>query len=155
MKKILFTAVVSILGSVLIACSTNTQSENTAIGAVTGAAIGGLAGSAIGQGTGQAVAIGTGIVGGGLVGGAIGHSMDSSDNSSIYRTLDYNSINKPSSWTNKRTLKTYTFVPTSDFIKVKGNPHCRRYRATAVVNNTKRHLYGTACHQPNGTWSPA
>ena len=80
MKRIFTQLLIFVLGFSLVACSSNTQNENTGIGAVTGAVLGGLAGSAIGQGTGKVVAVGAGIVAGALLGGYIGHSMDSSDN---------------------------------------------------------------------------
>ena len=87
----------------LVACSTNTQRQNTTAGAVAGAVLGGVAGSAIGAGTGQLVAMGVGAIAGGLLGGAIGHDMESTDSQKMNNSLDHNSVRKTSKWKNNHT----------------------------------------------------
>lgn len=152
MKNILLKASSLILGISLVACSSNTQQQNTAVGAVTGAVVGGVAGSAIGAGTGQVVAIGVGAVAGALIGGAIGSSVDSSDNVRMYRTMDYNPTNRPTTWTNVKTHRTYTMVPTSGMMTIHGNPNCRKFRATIMVKGKPEAVYGVACRQSSGGW---
>jgi surface antigen len=137
----------------LVGCSSNTQSQNTALGAVGGAAVGGLAGSAIGAGTGQAIAIGAGAVAGALLGGWLGNSMDHSDNSSACGCLSDNSTNQSSSWKNKKTGARYTMKPTSDVMAYNGNNNCRKYQVTGVQNGKKETSTGIACKNSNGTWS--
>lgn len=152
MKNGLMKLAILLLSVCLAACSTNTQEQNTGIGAVTGAVVGGLAGSAIGAGTGQVVAIGAGAVIGALVGGGIGHSMDSSDTTKTYVVLDKNPTNKVTRWKNTSTGQTYMVVPVSDRMTMKGNPNCRKFRAVAIINGKKQHVYGIACRQMDGTW---
>lgn len=136
----------------LVGCSTNTQSENTGIGAVTGAVAGGLAGSLIGGGTGQVVAIGVGAVAGALLGGYIGHSMDSSDKEKMNTAMTNNPTNKATTWKNSKTGTKYTVAPTSSKMTVNGNANCRRYYTTAMINGEKKKVSGIACQQADGTW---
>jgi len=133
----------------LTSCSTNTQQQNTAVGAVSGAAVGGLA-------TGLAGASGWGIAGGAivgaLIGGVIGHNMDSSDTAKTYTAMDTNPMNQPTVWKNERTGTVYHVIPTSAPMTINGNSDCRRYRATAYHHGKKHHFYGTACRQADGSW---
>ena len=130
--------------------SSNTQNENTGIGAVTGAVIGGVAGSAFGAGTGQAVAIGVGALAGALIGGVIGHSMDSTDNRQLCNTMENNPTNKPHHWKNQKTGAQYTMVPTSKVIAYDGNNTCRQYRSTAVIDGKQETSSGIV--MPSVKW---
>jgi surface antigen len=154
MKNVLVNIAVLISVSMLalVGCSSNTQSENTGVGAVAGAVIGGVAGSAFGAGTGQAVAVGIGAVAGALLGGYIGHSMDHSDNQTMCHTLDRNKTNHPSNWHNKKTGATYSMKPTSNVMSYNGNSYCRQYETTATISGKTQTVTGTACRQSNGSW---
>lgn len=136
----------------LIACSTNTRNENTAIGAVSGGVIGGLAGSAIGGGTGKIIAVGAGAIVGALLGGYVGSSMDSSDTTKTYNTLNNNPSNKSSRWKNQNTGTTYTVTPMSEPMATKGYSYCRDFSTTAIISGKKQKVTGTACRQSDGTW---
>lgn len=138
--------------SLFVSCSSsNTQSENTTIGAVTGAVVGGVAGSAIGAGTGTAVAVGVGIVGGALVGGAMGHSMDHSDNMQANYALSNAPKHKPHHWKGRNGTR-YTVIPTSKSMKMYGHSHCRKYTMIANMNGKKEKVHGVACRKANGSW---
>lgn len=152
MKKVLLNLFVALMSISLVACSTNTQKENTAIGAVGGAVVGGLAGSLVGGGTGQVIAIGAGAIIGALVGGTIGHSMDSSDQSKTYYTLDHNGKNRSTTWTNTKNGTTYTVTPVSKRFTVNGNHNCRKFRTSAMVDGKTENMYGVACRQADGSW---
>lgn len=148
MKRILINlALVTTIG--LVGCSTNTQNENTGIGAVTGAAIGGLGVGALG---GNALGIGAGIVGGALIGGFIGHSMDSTDNTTTYTVIKSNPTNQTTRWVNPRTGAVYTMTPTSDLYTVNGNPNCRNYHFTSTKYGRMHEYNGTACLMSDGYW---
>ncbi|HSW88914.1 MAG TPA: RT0821/Lpp0805 family surface protein [Candidatus Saccharimonadales bacterium] len=149
MNKLLTNIFVLLLSISLISCSTNTQKENTGIGVATGAIAGGLLGSLVGGGTGKAVAIGVGIVAGALVGGAIGHSMDSSDQAHMNNAV---TTGKPATWKNSKTHSTYTVVPSKKYVTVKGNPYCRNYTTTAVIDGKTSTVHGVACRQSDGSW---
>lgn len=144
---------ISISTLILVACSSNTQKENTTVGAVAGAVLGGVAGSAIGQGTGQLVAIGVGAIAGGLLGGAIGHNAQSTDTASMNNTLDHNAVRKTSKWQNKSTGTKYTMTPMSPVMSYKGSSPCRKFRSTFTPPNGKQEVTtGIACRQQNGVW---
>lgn len=135
----------------LVACSTNTQTQNTAIGAGTGAVAGGLLGS-LASGAGSGWVIAGGAVVGALIGGYIGHSMDSSDSSQMNTAMDKNSINEPSNWENKKSGAWYKVVPTSGFITYKGDPYCRHYVAYAKHHGKTVKTKGIACRMKDGMW---
>lgn len=148
MKRILINlALLTTMG--LVGCSTNTQNENTALGAVAGAAVGGVGVGALG---GNAVGIGAGIVGGALVGGLIGHSMDSSDQVKSSTVIKGNSTNQTTKWVNHKTGITYTMTPTSDLFTVNGNPNCRNYHFTSTKHGKIHQYDGTACLMQDGKW---
>lgn len=140
------------IGMVVSCSSTNTQHENTMIGAGTGAVIGGLAGSAIGAGTGQVVAVGVGAVAGALVGGYVGSSMDSSDKVKASQALEHNPKQKSTHWKNKKTGAHYTMLPTSEHIAYKGNSDCRNYTTTGWIHGKKQQVDGVACRKADGSW---
>lgn len=153
MKNILIKIAVLLVSFNLVACSSNTRSTNTAVGGVTGAVAGGLAGSLIGAGTGQIVAIGAGAVAGALLGGYVGHSMDSSDTTHAYQAMDNNKPSQTTDWKNERTGAVYKVTPVSKKMTVNGNHNCRKFRAVSVIDGKKQHVYGVACRQADGTWS--
>lgn len=157
MKSILIKLSILVLTvsmATLTGCSTNTQKQNTALGAVSGGVIGGLAGSAIGAGTGQVVAIGLGAVAGALIGGAVGHNMESSDATNMNQAMDNNPPHKRTHWKNKHTQTSYMVVPTSKMMSVNGNPNCREYRTiTTTDDGKKQETNGVACRQTNGNWT--
>jgi surface antigen len=136
----------------LVGCSTNTQSQNTTLGAVSGAVVGGLAGSLIGQGTGQVVAIGVGAIAGAFLGGTLGHNMESSDNANMSKAMSSNQTNQPSSWHNNHTNAHYTVTPTSNVMAYNGNNYCRNYHTNVVISGKQQVVTGVACKQSDGTW---
>lgn len=155
MKNSLITLAILITASVflLTACSTNTQRENTTVGAVAGAVLGGVAGSAIGAGAGQLVAMGVGAIAGGLLGGAIGNNMDSTDTQKMHNTLDHNSVRKTSKWKNNNSNTKYSMTPMSQTMSYKGNDHCRKYHSTVTLTGEKQQVIdGVACRQTDGSW---
>lgn len=140
-KLAVICAVVSLAG-----CSTNTQNQNTGIGAVTGGAIGGLAGAAVGGGA----AIGVGLVAGALVGGIIGHSMDSTDNVQVYQSVK---SGKSTTWVNTKTGTRYKVTPRGRYMTVNGNHHCREFSTVAYYTNGEtQKSYSIACRQMDGSW---
>lgn len=137
---------------ILVACSTNTQKQNTTAGAVAGAVLGGVAGSAIGAGTGQLLAIGAGAIAGGFLGAAIGHNMESTDTTKMNNTLDHNQVRKTSKWTNKNSGTKYSMTPMSQTMSYNGEQHCRRYFGTVNNDGKQETMKGIACRQADGSW---
>lgn len=149
MKKIL-TGCILATTLMAVGCTTNTRDQNTGLGAVTGAAVGGVG---VGLAGGNAAAIGLGIVGGALLGGVIGHNMESSDNNTSNVAMQSNATNQPRSWVNSHTGTAYTMTPTSDSFTVNGNPNCRKFHMTATTRSGKTYQSnGTACLMSDGRW---
>jgi outer membrane lipoprotein SlyB len=137
----------------LVACSTNTQTQNTTVGAVAGAVLGGVAGSAIGSGAGQLLAAGVGAVAGGLLGGAIGHNMESSDTNKMHNTLEHNQVRKTSKWQNNHTGTKFSMTPMSSMMSYKGHNDCRRYHSTVTTPGGRQQVVnGVACRKSDNTW---
>ncbi len=151
MKKGLVALAALLLSINLVGCSSNTQEENTVLGAVAGAAVGGGAGAFIGQGVGKAVAVGVGIVGGALLGGYIGNHMDSSDNAKMNSAMN-NPTYKETSWKNEKTGASYSMRPTSNVVAMNGNANCRQFHTSATIDGKKQEADGAACQQADGSW---
>ncbi len=152
MKSLLIKVALLLVSMSLVACSSNTQSENTTVGAVTGAVAGGLVGSAFGGGVGKVVAVGVGAVAGALIGGEVGKNMQSSDNEYVSHTVAYNAVGKSTRWTNTQTGTVYTMTPIRR-VHVSGYHHCREFKTTAVMTNgSSQTMYSTACRMSNGQW---
>ncbi len=148
MKRILINlAIFSTIG--LVGCSTNTQNENTGIGAVSGAAVGGVGAALL---HGNPVWIGAGIVGGALIGGFVGHSMDSSDNTQTYKVIQNSPTDQTTRWVNPKTGVAYTMTPTSGLFNLNGNPNCRDFHFTATRYGKMHEYEGTACQMRDGYW---
>lgn len=144
---------ISISTLILVACASNTQKENTTVGAVAGAVLGGVAGSTIGAGTGQLLAMGVGAVAGGLLGAAIGHNVQSADTDNMNNSLDHNAVRKTSKWKNSSTGTKYTITPMSTAMTYKGHGPCRKFRSTMTpAGQPQQVTNGIACRQQNGDW---
>lgn len=149
MKKILGSLVVLGLSASLIGCASNTQSENTAIGAVSGAVVGGVAGGAITHG--NPVGVGVGAVAGALIGGVVGQNMEHSDHVYAYKAVK---TGHTVTWVNKKTGTKFTMTPVSGYMTVNGNPHCRKYVITETMTNGHKESSKTiVCRQANGTYT--
>ena len=149
MKRTLINlALISTIG--LVGCSSNnTQSQNTGAGAVSGGVIDGVGAAVLG---GNPVAIGASVIGGALIGGMIGHKMDSSDTQTSSTSMQKNSKNHTTRWVNPKTGVAYTMTPTSNLFTLNGNPNCRKYHFTATKHGRMHQYNGTACLMDDNYW---
>ncbi len=143
-------AIVAVIAS-MTACSTNTQNENTAVGAGTGAVAGGLLGT-LASGAGSGWVIAAGAVVGALIGGTIGHSMDHTDTDNTNAAMNNNAMNQPSNWSNEKAGTWYKIVPTSKVYTYGGNPNCRNYVAYGKYHGKTTKTKGIACRMKDGMW---
>lgn len=151
---------ITMFGLAVSACagdpSTGTgPKENT--GTLVGALAGGLIGSQIGGGTGERVAAGVaGAAIGGLVGNRIGASMDEEDKRRIYaaqmQALDAGASGAPVAWRNPNSGRYGSVVagPAYD----QSGMRCRQYTHTIYINGQPQAARGTACRNPDGSWTP-
>ncbi len=120
------------------------------IGGLSGAALGGLAGAQIGKGKGSMAMAAVGALGGYLVGGAIGKSMDDTDRLKANQALETAPTGDRVAWRNPDTGGSYAVTPTNTYETASGP--CREYTTEATIDGRQETVYGTACRQPDGTW---
>jgi surface antigen len=124
------------------------------------AVLGSLGGAAAGAGIaaiagGNPAAIVISAVAGGLLGGAIGHHLDSKDKqmaaATAARAFESTPTGQSSAWKNPDSGNSGTITPTKTYQASSGQ-YCREYRQEIVVGGEKQQAYGTACRQPDGSW---
>ena len=123
---------VGLVGATLAGCSTAQENPNT----VGGAALGALAG--------------------GVIGGSIGNALDQQDRARArdaeMQALEYGNPGAPVSW--RGDSGAYgTIVPGPAYARG-GSPKCREFTHTIYINGQPQTARGTACRNPDGTWSP-
>jgi surface antigen len=153
-------AVIVITGLSLAACAGNPETgigpkENTGtlLGALGGAAIG----SQFGGGTSGHVAgalVGAGL--GALIGNRIGAALDDDDRQRAYAAqmdaLERGPSGAPVSWRNPDSGRYGTVVPGPAYVDAGRN--CRSYTHTIYVDGRPQTARGTACSNPDGSWTP-
>jgi surface antigen len=154
-----FTAI-AVLGLSLAACAGDPEGagpkQNT--GTLVGAGTGALIGAAVaGGGTGNAVAgavIGAAL--GGLIGNRIGAGLDDDDKRRAYAAqmdaLERGQSGAPVSWRNPDSGRYGTIVPGPAYVEAGHN--CRSFTHTIYVDGRPQTARGTACRNPDGTWTP-
>jgi surface antigen len=124
------------------------------------AVLGSLGGAAVGAGIaalahGNPAAIVLSALGGGLLGGAIGHHLDNKDKEiaalTANRAFEANRTGQASTWQNPDSGNSGSITPTKTFQSA-GGQYCREYQQTITVGGEKHQAYGTACRQPDGSW---
>ena len=137
---------------VMAGCSgTNKQDTGLVIGAVTG----GLIGNTVGRGGGRVAATAIGAFVGGIVGSEIGRSLDEQDRMLAQRA-EYDALERGRSgdrvpWRNPETGRYGEVVP--DMPYKRGDLDCRDYTHRIYIDGRPETLRGTACRNPDGTWS--
>jgi surface antigen len=66
--------------------------------------------------------------------------------------LENNRTNQASTWVNPDTGDSEAVVPVRTYENAQGGP-CREFQRTIVIGGKKEQGYGTACRQPDGSWS--
>lgn len=149
-----FVAVI-LIGATLAGCASDGPRQDAGAfnGALLGAGLGALFG---GRGAGNRVAgaLVGGVVGG-LVGSAIGRDLDERDRQRAYaaemQALETGPAGAPVGWRSERTTYYGTIVP-GPFYDYSGR-RCRQYTHTIYINGQPQSARGTACRNPDGSWS--
>jgi surface antigen len=154
-------AALAVIGLAFAACAGSPDEmgpgpkENT--GTLLGAGSGAILGAAVaGGGTGNRVA---GAVVGGLLGGLIGNrigaAMDDEDKQRAYAAqmdaLERAPSGAPVSWKNPDSGRYGTVVPGPAYQNAGRN--CRSFTHTIYVDGRPETARGTACRNPDGTWT--
>lgn len=135
----------------LAACTSYGRQEQT--GMVVGGALGGLLGSQVSgkHDDWRTAAIIAGTMAGAAIGGSIGQTMDEVDRMKTAQSLEAVRTGVPSAWQNPDTGNQYSVTPTRTFVTAEGP--CREYTINALIGGRQETVYGTACRQPDGSWS--
>jgi surface antigen len=141
-------AVVASLG--LGACETK-QESGTAIGAITGAVIG----NQFGKGSGKVAATFAGAVIGGIVGNSIGKDLDTRDRElarqAEYDAWESSAPGKAVRWRNPDNGRYGEIVAEGYYDR--GGSRCRNFVHSVWIEGRRQQMRGTACRNPDGTWT--
>jgi surface antigen len=153
-------AVIAFAGFTLAACAGSPDGEGPGPKENTGTLLGALGGAAIGSqfggGTGGHIAgalVGAGV--GAFLGNRIGAAMDDEDKQRAYAAqmdaLDRGPPGAPVSWKNPDSGRYGTVVPGPAYQE--GGRNCRSYTHTIYIDGRPETARGTACRNPDGTWT--
>jgi surface antigen len=155
-------AAIAVMGLALAACAGSPDGmgpgpkENT--GTLLGAGTGALVGASVaGGGTGNRVA--GGVIGaalGAIIGNRVGAALDDEDKQRAYAAqmdaLERGSSGAPVSWRNPDSGRYGTVVPGPAYQEAGRN--CRSFTTTIYIDGRPQTARGTACRNPDGTWTP-
>jgi surface antigen len=128
----------------------------TGLSSSTGSAWGGIAGGRASSGRARVTSTIIAAMDGGLIGGSIGSSLDDSERRSAleaeYRALEYTQSGQPVAWQGRQQGRSGQVVAAQPY-RV-GSQDCRQYTQTVFVAGQSRTARGTACRNPDGSWTP-
>ena len=139
-------------------CANDPYAPNQNTGAVAGALTGGALGAILGgRGTGSRIAgAAVGAAAGGLLGSAIGASLDEQDRQMAYaaemQALESGAPGAPIGWRSDHSEYYGTIVPGPYYSRA--GARCREYSHTIYVRGRPEIARGTACRNPDGSWTP-
>jgi len=152
-------AAIAVIGLTLAACAGSPDGigPKEGTGTLLGAGTGALLGSAIaGGGTGNRLAgAAVGAALGSLIGNRIGAALDDDDRQRAYAAqmdaLDRGASGAPVSWKNPDSGRYGTVVPGPAYME--NGRNCRSFTHTIYIDGRPQTARGTACRNPDGTWT--
>ena len=145
---------VSALSILVTGCGPNGPNKSDT-GLAVGAVAGGILGNQFGKGKGKVATTAIGAVIGGIVGSEIGRSMDQQDRmlaqQAEFDALERGQSGVPRHWRNPDNGRYGEVVPTRPYKR--GNLDCRDYAHKIYIDGRPQTLKGTACRNPDGTWT--
>ncbi len=146
---------IALAGLSVAACSADSGPKEIG-GTAAGAVAGGVIGNAVGGSVGNRVA-GTlaGAALGAFLGNRIGVALDDEDKRRAYaaqmQALEAGPTGAPVAWRNPESGRYGNDVPGPAY-QVNGAP-CRQYTHTVYIDGKPQIDRGTACRNPDGTWT--
>ncbi len=150
-SRILIAVIVSAL---LAGCGQNGMAKQDA-GLAVGAVAGGILGNQVGKGSGRIAATAIGAVIGGIVGSEVGRSMDQQDRM-LAQQAEFDALERGQSgvarqWKNPDNGRYGEVVPSRPYKR--NSVDCRDYTHKIYIDNQPQAMRGTACRNPDGTWT--
>jgi surface antigen len=145
----------TVMAVTVAACSADSGPKEVG-GTAAGAVAGGLIGNAIGGSAGNRVA-GTlvGAAVGGFFGNRIGAALDDQDRQRAYaaqmQALETGPSGSPVAWRNPDSGRYGNVVPGPAYQA--NGATCRQYSETVFIDGQPQTARGTACRNPDGTWT--
>ncbi len=145
-----------LVGVLAAGCTTSSLGPKQGAGTVGGAVLGGLAGSQFGGGGGQLAATAAGTLIGAFVGSEIGTSLDRADQAHAQQAandaFETGRTGSTTSWQNPDSGNAGMVQPQQVVGYNNGQP-CRAFEQTIFVDGRAETVSGTACRNPDGTWT--
>ncbi|MFY9893189.1 MAG: RT0821/Lpp0805 family surface protein [Xanthobacteraceae bacterium] len=146
---------IALTGLSVAACSTDSRPKEiggTAAGAVAGGVIGNAVGGSVGN---RAAGTLAGAALGAFLGNRIGAALDDEDKRRAYaaqmQALEAGPSGAPVAWRNPDSGRYGNVVPGPAY-QVNG-ASCRQYTHTVYIDGKPQIDRGTACRNPDGTWT--
>ena len=147
--------VLALVGTSIAACAADSGPKEVG-GTAAGAVAGGLLGNAIGGSTGNRLAgtlIGAAV--GSFLGNRIGAALDDEDKRQAYaaqmQALETGPSGAPVAWRNPDSGRYGNVVPGPAYQA--NGATCRQYTHTIYIDGTPQTVRGTACRNPDRTWT--
>jgi surface antigen len=138
---------VALLGA---GCETK-QDTGTLVGAVAG----GVIGNQFGKGGGRVASTMIGAVVGGIVGNEIGRSLDVRDRQLAQQAeidaWERGQAGRPVRWRNPDNGRYGEVIPEAPYRR--GSADCRDFTHKVYIDGRPQAMRGTACRNPDGTWT--
>jgi surface antigen len=141
----------ALAASLLSVGCANKEEGGTVLGAITG----GIIGNQFGKGSGKVAATMAGAVVGGIVGNEIGRSLDQRDRE-LARQAEFDAWERgpprqPVRWRNPDNGR-YGEIVAEDYYE-RGSYRCRDFVHRVWIDDRPQSMRGTACRNPDGTWT--
>ena len=154
--RILTVAAAAALALGLAACTGPDGRVNKAdTGTGTGAVLGAVVGSQFGKGDGRIVGALLGAFAGGVIGNDIGRKLDQRDRllaqQAEFDALERGESGRPRRWDNPDNGRYGEIIPEAPYQR--GGRDCRNYAHTVYIDNRPQTMRGTACRNPDRTWT--
>jgi len=126
--------------------------DRQALGAALGATGGGLLGAELSHG--DPAAIIGGLLAGAVIGGALADTIHGVDRGCIGQVLEHGPSHETIAWRDPDLDANYAVTPTRTY-EMDDGEYCREYTTRVRIGGREELAYGTACRQPDGSWSSA
>ncbi len=148
------TTLMLVLPALLAGCGPDGPSKADT-GLAVGAVAGGIIGNQVGRGSGKVLATVAGAVVGGIVGSEIGRSLDRQDRilaqHAELAAFESGRSGQRTPWRNPDNGRYGEVIPGTPYKRA--GIDCRDYTHTIYIDGRPQTMRGTACRNPDGTWS--